>query len=196
MGADMLLAGLPAAEITEDRKRRLCEIIGGLSDEELATNLLDQMPEFEDEPEELREAALRHVELLENAVDSREVAALRLPFMPYTLLFTGGPSWGDFPTSLFETFVALAEIEPVFAQLEIWAQEDAGSDPLAQKCRQSAIAVLKEFAEDIRVAYGTGTGAEIDENRLDWPDLAATYRRALEVLDAGGQGNPGEEADP
>jgi len=111
------------------------------------------------------------------------------------MLFTGGPSWGDDPTEMFHTFVILADIEPVYRQLETWAHEDEGSSPQIEPCQQSAIAVVEEFAEDVRAAFGTGTGAEIDEDRLDWPDLAATYRRALKVLDVGGQGNPGEEAN-
>ena len=49
--------------------------------------------------------------------------------------------------------------------------------------------VLREFVEDVRAAYGTGTGAgegdELDRMGLmnDWPDLLVTYDKALAVLE-------------
>jgi hypothetical protein len=46
-----------------------------------------------------------------------------------------------------------------------------------------AIAVLREFVEDIKLAHGTGEGDAIDGAGLDWPDLAATYHKAVVVLD-------------
>jgi hypothetical protein len=114
--------------------------------------------------------------------------------MPYAMFFTGGPSWGDDPTLMFETFAALAEVEPLFAQLAQWAIEDAGTGPPAHQ-EQSALAVLKEFANDVRAAFGTGDGHAVDEERLDWPDLARTYHRALQLLD-GGEQELREEVSP
>ncbi len=45
-----------------------------------------------------------------------------------------------------------------------------------------AIAVLREFVEDIKLAHGTGKGDAIDGTGLDWPDLAVTYHKARPVL--------------
>lgn len=42
--------------------------------------------------------------------------------------------------------------------------------------------VLKEFVEDVKLAYGTGDGNTIDAMHMDWPDLEATYEKALNVL--------------
>ncbi|HEY3838120.1 MAG TPA: hypothetical protein VGL72_16185 [Bryobacteraceae bacterium] len=47
----------------------------------------------------------------------------------------------------------------------------------------TAIAVLREFVDDVKLAYGTGEGDAIDKTALDWPDLAATYYKAAAVLE-------------
>jgi hypothetical protein len=179
MGADMLLASLPDAEITEERKRRLQEIVNGPTGDELIGQDLQVAP---DDPQGIRETLHHHVELFAEATSRRDVARLRLPHMPYGMLFTGGMSWGDDPTELFDTFDVLAGIEPVFAQLEQWAREDGGTSSPALDGEGSALAVLKEFAGDVRAAFGTGQGDVIDEDGLNWPDLAATYHKAVDVL--------------
>lgn len=45
-----------------------------------------------------------------------------------------------------------------------------------------AIAVLREFVEDVKRAHGRGDGEAINAAGLDWPDLAVTYRKAVAVL--------------
>jgi hypothetical protein len=45
-----------------------------------------------------------------------------------------------------------------------------------------AIAVLREFVDDMKLAHGTGEGDMIDGAGLDWPDLATTYQKAVAVL--------------
>ena len=42
--------------------------------------------------------------------------------------------------------------------------------------------VLREFVTDVKLAYGTGQGDEIDADSLDWPDLLTTYRYAVECI--------------
>jgi hypothetical protein len=42
--------------------------------------------------------------------------------------------------------------------------------------------ILREFVEDVKMAYGTGRGDKIDKKSMDWPDLEKTYERALIVL--------------
>ncbi len=46
-----------------------------------------------------------------------------------------------------------------------------------------AIAVLREFVEDVKLAHGTGEANAIDAIGLDWPDLFTTYHKAAAVLD-------------
>ena len=59
-----------------------------------------------------------------------------------------------------------------------------------------AMAVLQEFVEDVKLACGTGEGDEIDEELMDWPDLAATFKKALRVLQADqAAGRPAGVAD-
>lgn len=49
--------------------------------------------------------------------------------------------------------------------------------------------VLREFVNDVKAAYGTGTGAgegdELDREQLgdEWPDLLVTYDKALAALE-------------
>ena len=45
--------------------------------------------------------------------------------------------------------------------------------------------VLREFVEDMKLAYGTGEGDELDRMGLtnDWPDLLVTYDKALAALE-------------
>lgn len=45
--------------------------------------------------------------------------------------------------------------------------------------------VLREFVEDMKAAYGTGEGDELDRMGLtnDWPDLLVTYDKALAALE-------------
>lgn len=51
----------------------------------------------------------------------------------------------------------------------------------AQKNKE-ALDVLQEFVEDVKLAFGTGKGNQIDAMHLDWPDLEQTYEKALKVL--------------
>ena len=44
--------------------------------------------------------------------------------------------------------------------------------------KSKAEAILREFYEDVLAAHGTGEDDKIDEESLNWPDLAATYKKA------------------
>jgi len=45
--------------------------------------------------------------------------------------------------------------------------------------------VLREFVDDVKAAYGTSEGDELDRMGLtnDWPDLLVTYDKALAALE-------------
>ena len=49
--------------------------------------------------------------------------------------------------------------------------------------------VLHEFVDDVKSAYGTGDGDELDREGLerDWPDLLTTYDHALACLETPGK---------
>ena len=47
--------------------------------------------------------------------------------------------------------------------------------------RSKAEKILREFYTDVKLAHGTGKGGygdKIDEESLNWPDLATTYKKA------------------
>lgn len=54
------------------------------------------------------------------------------------------------------------------------------SDP-----RDEAVEVLREFVQDVKLAFGTDDGDEIDKTtlHLEWPDLEITYHNACVVLE-------------
>lgn len=41
---------------------------------------------------------------------------------------------------------------------------------------------LQDFVENVKWAYGTGKGNQIDAMHMDWPDLGHTYEEALVLL--------------
>jgi len=93
------------------------------------------------------------------------------------ILITGGMSYGEAPTELMDCISRLGSADVLRACGLNREQDGAkiGADELTD--------VLREFVEDVRSAYGAGDGAGIDEDALDWPDLAVTYRKAVAVLD-------------
>ena len=48
--------------------------------------------------------------------------------------------------------------------------------------------LLREFRDDVKAAYGTGKGDELDPEFVNpghddsWPDLAITYRKVVKFL--------------
>lgn len=81
--------------------------------------------------------------------------------------------------------------EELFAQLDKLI-EAFGADARPNELLYDALAVkakyhspwdvLKEFVEDLKTVHGTGFAHELDEDGLDWPDLAITYQKACEAL--------------
>ena len=112
MGADFLLACLPAASISTERRQRLHEMVENLSDEDIQNDYLEILGE--EGPEEARKALCRHIDLLpEESQYRRDVSELDLPGLGFPMRFTGGMSCGDVPTDLYDTFCALAECGPI-----------------------------------------------------------------------------------
>ena len=52
--------------------------------------------------------------------------------------------------------------------------------------------VLREFIEDVKLAYGTGDGNELGRAALrdDWPDLLVTYDHAIAALESDDRAAP------
>ena len=55
-------------------------------------------------------------------------------------------------------------------------------NPTTDGAYTQALNVLHEFIEDVKLAYGTGKGNQIDAMTMDWPDLEKTYEKALAVV--------------
>ncbi len=121
MGAALLLAYLPAATITRQRRRVLHRLVAGLSDAEVNCEEIESLADGCD----VRQMLHTHVDQLpDQAGKSREVLEMALPHVPYPLLFTGGASWGDSPSGVFDAFCCLGVLTPIFRQLRSWAAAD------------------------------------------------------------------------
>ena len=122
MGADLILVALPAANLTDERRQRLHEVISGFSEQELQQ--LDPDDWDAESPEELRRKLHAHVAALHGPDDRRDVVALHAPLLPYELWVTGGMSWGDDPTDICDCFCLLGSCPAIWSQLQEWACAD------------------------------------------------------------------------
>ncbi|HEY3965152.1 MAG TPA: hypothetical protein VGM05_11425 [Planctomycetaceae bacterium] len=121
MGANLLLAYLPAAKITKQRRRVLHRLVTELRDQDANCEEITSLADDHDTRQMLHE----HVNLLPaNPWEHRDMAEMALPHMPYPLVFTGGVSWGDSPGELFEPFCCLGVLPTIYRQLRIWALDD------------------------------------------------------------------------
>ena len=119
MGADFLLYSLPACEISPDRSVELKEIIRNLDDTDYA-----EIADFFGENGEVEEALLSSVDELVTIAQSREVSSGMSFGLDYTLMFTGGLSWGDHPTEAAETFDRLSMVGMIYDKLLEWSQAE------------------------------------------------------------------------
>ena len=118
MGADMTIEGIPAFKFTTELRAILRTTIEGLSEDDLSEqgidrqsilNALDFVEEFLGKDEELH---------------SRETCYVKLHGMPYGYWITGGLSWGDSPTEMYEKFWQLSQCVPVDNKFHEWAEND------------------------------------------------------------------------
>jgi len=118
MGANLLLAYIPAAKITKQRRRVLHRLVDELGDAEVKNEEIALLSDERD----VRKMLHEHVDLLPaNPWKHRDVLEMTLPHMPYPVLFTGGASWGDSPCELFDPFCCLGVLPTIFRQLRGWA---------------------------------------------------------------------------
>jgi hypothetical protein len=135
MGANLLLAFIPAAKITKQRRRVLHRLVADLSDADVNNEEIASLSDERD----VRKMLHEHVNLLPaNAGEHRDILEMALPHMPYPVLFTGGASWGDSPGELFDPFCCLGVLPTIFRQLRCWAQEDEKLRRSRTRPRQSA----------------------------------------------------------
>jgi len=53
---------------------------------------------------------------------------------------------------------------------------------MTKKQKPTSEEIVREFYEDIKSAYGTGIDDEIDQLSMNWPELAITYKKAVQFL--------------
>lgn len=124
MGADLLLAYLPAAKITRKRRRILHTLIDSLSDRRIESEEPISLADDRD----VRQMLHEHVDLLPDIAGKyRDALELHLPHMPYPAMFTGGHSWGDSPSEFFDPFCCLGSLPTIYRQLRTWAVADEKS---------------------------------------------------------------------
>lgn len=125
MGADLCLCCIPAATMSNDRRQRLHEIINQMASDEIPDFVLD-MVEYEEERDP--HAILHeHVALLPDPGSRRDITCFRHRLMPYEMMYTGGLSWGDSPTEIFDSIWIVGGCRQLYEQLETWAQADCGA---------------------------------------------------------------------
>ena len=135
MGANLLLAYIPAAKITKQRRRVLHRLVDNLSHADVTCEEIVLVAGEGD----VRQMLHGHVELLPaNPWEHRHVVEMALPHMPYPLSFTGGSSWGDSPGELFDPFCCLGYLPSIYRQLRNWAVEDERFRKTGTRPRKSA----------------------------------------------------------
>jgi hypothetical protein len=133
MGANVLLAYIPAAKITKPRRRVLHRLVHDLSTADLDNEEFVSLADDRD----VRQMLHEYVDLLPaDPGQHRDVAEMALPHMPYRVLFTGGPSWGDSPCDLFDSFCCLGALPAIVRQLRDWALEEEKSRKSKSRPRQ------------------------------------------------------------
>lgn len=122
MGADFTFAAFPYFDMTEERRQSFQEIVAEISDERQEEfydwHCLEDMPEY-DILDDI-EVACCHV--------GRETATMRAYTEngePYELNLTGGMSWGDAPTDVYEAFCRASHFDEVYDLATKYAVEYA-----------------------------------------------------------------------
>lgn len=125
MGANFLWALAPIWKSTDERQAKLKQVIAELSDEGIA-QYEEEYHIFNTEvPNEARERILEACMACEtDQCYTRETTDMKLTEMPWRAVVTGGLSWGDSPTDVFDSFVIVGTVEEVYNLLKEWSTED------------------------------------------------------------------------
>ena len=124
MGADMLLASLPAFEVTDERLEELRNLLK----DEYSNGTLDDFCDDIDRSHDSVEGAIDF--LAAGGYEGREVVKFSFgsegdPKGFYSFWMTGGMSWGDDPTEAFGHLVSLDCVRPLRSLIYKWSREDA-----------------------------------------------------------------------
>tara|TARA_Y100000034_G_C6866301_1_gene394877 strand:- start:822 stop:1238 length:417 start_codon:yes stop_codon:yes gene_type:complete len=123
MGADFLCASIPAAHIDDEREAGLKKIVAAATEEDFL-ELTESGVCPDEASDELRQGVFEALKEYLLADASRETDRRSEAGMDYEVFVTGGMSWGDSPTEIFDAFCVLGSFSPVYNKLEEWAKAD------------------------------------------------------------------------
>lgn len=125
MGANFLWTLAPVWKSTEERKTRLKQVIADISDEAIEQYEEEYHIFNTESPEEARAAIFEACLACEaSQCETRDTASMKLEEMNWKAVVTGGLSWGDSPTDVFDRFVIVSTVEEVYNLLKSWSAED------------------------------------------------------------------------
>jgi len=131
MGADFLCTSMPYAKITLEREQELKDIVDALNDDDDNSDVAflreTTLGVGDDEPlDDIKKRLHEAVRIMEwdDPVEYRAIAICGWDGMDYEVILTGGMSWGDEPTDVFEDITILSGCEPIYKKLLQWARED------------------------------------------------------------------------
>jgi hypothetical protein len=127
MGADFMWAAAPSCKLTDDRRLQLESCVQQIDEAQLK-EVAEMTCAFQDEDvlacrQELYSIAVRVAEL-----DNRETSILCLPGVDYTVVLTGGMSWGDTPTDCYEDISLIGWFDDLWNLLEQFSREDLAEE--------------------------------------------------------------------
>lgn len=124
MGREIAIACIPCACMSEIRIQELHRIVDCTPVCELESDSA-HLPDANDEAE-LRSVLHSYIDLVAESEDRwRDVNHICYPDFPYTLLATGGDSWGEPPSETYVAFEVVDDCDPLRRQLEVWARDDS-----------------------------------------------------------------------
>lgn len=118
MGADFLYAAVPACKYTPERKIKLREYLFSLTDEDFYH--FDACTSGNRN----RESLSRLVDEYWTLCQRRDCGLFFANDIEYFI--TGGMSWGDVPTDIFDTITKFECLEKIYTLLTEWAEDDKG----------------------------------------------------------------------
>jgi hypothetical protein len=142
MGADIHLYSLPHCELTGERREKITEVVGAVSDEDILNYnenfLCVELPDLgamdvaygEGSETEALAALVRTeildacFEVLKDADNPRDMASISFPGMGYRVLMTGGMSWDSNPTDSSRHFDKLSNFDALWNLLQTFSKED------------------------------------------------------------------------
>jgi hypothetical protein len=122
VGANFIFAVIPKCQLARKREEKLVRHIKGLKEEELERDWTCVFPD-DSELESIKTRLLECVEAYKELSTYTSVGEFE-PEDSYPVWITGGVTWGDPPTDIYDEIYYLAEKPEIWDMLVKWAKED------------------------------------------------------------------------